>query len=246
MLESNTHQSLAVIALKRGDFDSAENHLLRARTIAEFLAPDGIQTILAIANLAVLYQDQGRLQEAEQLYLKVLDKEEKHFPSSSHLENTLKDLGVLYDQQGDLARAEAYHRKALSVAEHLDPDSLDVAEHPRRSRRVYGGAGKSGSCGDIPEQGTINSGETQPRRFARRIQPRRTLKPERKEKTQRSIVKTGLLTKMFRAHTRCCSRQRSFSLCPLQIAMHSLATRDSNNPLYFLLLWIGLQNAQRQ
>jgi len=176
MLESNTHQSLAVIALKRGDFDSAENHLLRARTIAEFLAPDGIQTILAIANLAVLYQDQGRLQEAEQLYLKVLDKEEKHFPRSTHLENTLKDLGVLYDQQGDLARAEAYHRKALSVAEHLDPDSLDVAEHPRRSRRVYGGAGKSGSCGDIPEQGTINSGETQPRRFARRIQPRRTRK----------------------------------------------------------------------
>jgi CHAT domain-containing protein/Tfp pilus assembly protein PilF len=128
MLESNTHQSLAVIALKRGDFDSAENHLLRARTIAEFLAPDGIQTILATANLAVLYQDQGRLQEAEQLYLKVLDKEEKHFPRSTHLENTLNDLGVLYDQQGDLARAEAYHRKALSVAEHLDPDSLDVAD----------------------------------------------------------------------------------------------------------------------
>jgi Tfp pilus assembly protein PilF len=128
MLESNTHQSLAVIALKRGDFDSAETHLLRARTIAEFLAPDGIQTILATANLAVLYQDQGRLQEAEQLYLKVLDKEEKHFPRSTHLENTLNDLGVLYDQQGDLARAEAYHRKALSVAEHLDPDSLDVAD----------------------------------------------------------------------------------------------------------------------
>jgi CHAT domain-containing protein/Tfp pilus assembly protein PilF len=128
MLESNTHQSLAVIALKRGDFDSAENHLFRARTTAEFLAPDGIQTILATANLAVLYQDQGRLQEAEQLYLKVLDKEEKHFPRSTHLENTLNDLGVLYDQQGDLARAEAYHRKALSVAEHLDPDSLDVAD----------------------------------------------------------------------------------------------------------------------
>jgi CHAT domain-containing protein/Flp pilus assembly protein TadD len=128
MLESNTHQSLAVIALKRGDFDSAETHLVRARTIAEFLAPDGIQTILATANLAVLYQDQGRLQEAEQLYLKVLDKEEKHFPRSTHLENTLNDLGVLYDQQGDLARAEAYHRKALSVAEHQDPDSVDVAD----------------------------------------------------------------------------------------------------------------------
>jgi CHAT domain-containing protein/Tfp pilus assembly protein PilF len=128
MVESNTHQSLAVIALKQGDFDRAEDHLLRAKAISEVLAPDGIQTILAIANLAVLYQDQGRLQKAEQLYLKVLDKEEKHFPRSTHLENTLNDLGVLYDQQGDLARAEVYHRKALSVAEYLDPNSLDVAD----------------------------------------------------------------------------------------------------------------------
>jgi CHAT domain-containing protein/Tfp pilus assembly protein PilF len=128
MVESNTHQSLGVIALERGDFDGAKDHLLRAKAIAEFLAPDGIQTILAIANLAVLYQDLGQFEKAEQYYLKALDKEEKHFPRSAHLEGTLNDLGVLYDQQGDLARAEAYHHRALSVAEHLDPDSPDVAE----------------------------------------------------------------------------------------------------------------------
>ena len=34
--------------------------------------------------------------------------------------------------------------------------------------------------------------------------------------------------------------------CPLQTVMHGLATRDSNNPLCFLLLWMGLCNAPRQ
>jgi hypothetical protein len=32
----------------------------------------------------------------------------------------------------------------------------------------------------------------------------------------------------------------------LQTVMHGLAAKDSNNPLCFLLLWMGLCNAQRQ
>ncbi|MGB8131150.1 MAG: CHAT domain-containing protein [Candidatus Angelobacter sp.] len=128
MIESNTHQSLAVLAMKRGEFVGAKDHLLRAKAIAELIAPDSIQTILAIINLAVLYQDEGRLQKAEQYYLRALDKEEKQFPRSANIEATLNYLGILFDQQGDLARAEAYHRKALFVAEQLDAGSLDVSD----------------------------------------------------------------------------------------------------------------------
>ena len=128
MVEWKAHHSLAVIALKRGDFEGAEDHLLRAKAIGETLAPDSIQTILAIANLAVLYQDQGEFQKAVHYYLKALDKEEKYFPGSAHIEGTLTDLGVLFDQQGDLARAEAYYRRALSVAKHLDPGGQDVSD----------------------------------------------------------------------------------------------------------------------
>jgi CHAT domain-containing protein/Tfp pilus assembly protein PilF len=128
MVEANTLLSLAVIELKRGDFESAEVHLRHAVAIGEVLAPTSIQTLLTIANLAVLYQDQGEFEKAEQYYLKALDKEEKHFPKSAHIAGTLSDLGVLFDQQGDLARAEAYHRRALSLAEHLDPASLEVAD----------------------------------------------------------------------------------------------------------------------
>jgi CHAT domain-containing protein/Tfp pilus assembly protein PilF len=128
MLESNAHQSLAVIALKQGDFEGAEDHLLRAKAIGENLAPDSIQTILAVANLAVLYQDQGEFQKAVQYYLKALDKEERYFPGSAHIEGTLTDLGVLFYERGDLARAEAYYRRALSVAKRLDPGSQDVSD----------------------------------------------------------------------------------------------------------------------
>jgi CHAT domain-containing protein/Tfp pilus assembly protein PilF len=128
MVESSTLLSLAILELKRGDFDKAEDHLRKAITIGQAVAPTSVQTLLMIANLAVLYQDQGQFAKAEEYYLKALDKEEKHFPRSAHLEGTLNDLGVLFDQQGDLARAEAYHRRALSVAEHLDPGSPDVAD----------------------------------------------------------------------------------------------------------------------
>lgn len=128
MLEASTLLSLAVIELKRGDYDAAEEHLRHAMAIGETQAPTSIQTLLTVVNLAVLYQDLGQLAKAEEYYLKALDKEEKSFPHSAHLEGTLNNLGVLFDQQGDLARAEEYHRRALSVADRLDPNSLDVAD----------------------------------------------------------------------------------------------------------------------
>lgn len=128
MVESNILLSLAVVELKRGTYDGAEEHLRSAMAIDEALAPTSIQSLLTMTNLAVLYQDQGRFEKAEEYYLKALGKEERYFPRSSLLEGTLDDLAVLFDQQGDLARAEAYHRRALSVAERLDPDSLDVAD----------------------------------------------------------------------------------------------------------------------
>jgi CHAT domain-containing protein/Tfp pilus assembly protein PilF len=65
---------------------------------------------------------------AEAHYLQALRKEVEDVPYSPLFERTLSDLGVLFDQQGDLERAEAYHRRALSVAERLDPGSLDVAD----------------------------------------------------------------------------------------------------------------------
>jgi CHAT domain-containing protein/Tfp pilus assembly protein PilF len=128
LVESNALLSLAVVELKRGVYDGAEEHLRSAMEIDEALAPTSIQSLLAMTNLAVLYQDQGQFERAEEHYLKALGKEERYFPRSSLLEGTLDDLAVLFDQQGDLARAEAYHRRALAVAERLDPDSLDVAD----------------------------------------------------------------------------------------------------------------------
>jgi CHAT domain-containing protein/Tfp pilus assembly protein PilF len=127
MPEANILLSLAVVELKQGQFDEAEEHLELTLRIAKELAPASMQTLLAIGNLAVLYQDEGQLEKAEEYYFKALDDEEKNFPKSIQLAQTLRDLGVLFDQQGDLRRAEAYERRALFIAQQLNPSSLDVS-----------------------------------------------------------------------------------------------------------------------
>ena len=82
MVESNTLLSLAVVELKRGAYEGAEEHLRRAMAIDEALAPTSIQSLLTMTNLAVLYQDQGQFEKAEEHYLKALGKEERYFPAA--------------------------------------------------------------------------------------------------------------------------------------------------------------------
>lgn len=126
--QGNGLLSLAVLDLRRGDFDRAEDHLAQAKAIVEKLAPDGQQMVAIWGNLAVLHQDQGGLEQAEEDYLNALRKEERRFPGGNLHVQTLNDLGVLYDQRGDLTRAEAYLRKALAMSIRIDPESLDVAD----------------------------------------------------------------------------------------------------------------------
>src|SRR5260370_18170658 len=92
MVAANSLFSLAVIELKQGEYDSAQEHLRYAMAIGEALAPTRIQSLLTIANLAGVYQDEGQLEKAEAYFLKALAKEEVYFPHSVHLEGTLNDL----------------------------------------------------------------------------------------------------------------------------------------------------------
>jgi len=128
LAESNAFGLLAVVELKRGKFDVAEDHLLQAMRVETILAPASLQTTTIVGDLAVLYQDRGQLEEAEQYYFKVKDLEEKYFPRSIYLARTLEDLGILFDQEGDLVRSETYERRALLIAERLEPEKSDVAD----------------------------------------------------------------------------------------------------------------------
>ncbi|OWT42553.1 tetratricopeptide repeat domain protein [Pochonia chlamydosporia 170] len=78
----------------------------------------------AFHNLGVLYADQGKLQEAEEMYLRALQGYEKALgrDHTSTLD-TVNNLGVLYADQGKLQEAEEMHLRALQGKEKaLGPD----------------------------------------------------------------------------------------------------------------------------
>jgi tetratricopeptide (TPR) repeat protein len=68
----------------------------------------------AYYNLGVLYSDQGKLVEAEQMYQRALQCYEKAW-GLDHTEtlNTINNLGVLYSDQGKLVEAEQMYQRAL-------------------------------------------------------------------------------------------------------------------------------------
>jgi tetratricopeptide (TPR) repeat protein len=100
---------------------------------------DGLPLALATAgayldkvhNLGVLHVEQGKLDEAEQMYLRALAGYEKALGRDHTLTlNTVNHLGILYRRQGRIDEAEEMYRRALVGYE--KPSGLDHA----RCRRL--------------------------------------------------------------------------------------------------------------
>ncbi|APA15328.1 hypothetical protein sscle_14g100980 [Sclerotinia sclerotiorum 1980 UF-70] len=65
-------------------------------------------------NLGDLYRDQGKLAEAEMMYLRALEGREKALgPDHTSTLQTVNNLGILYRNQGKLAEAEMMYLRAL-------------------------------------------------------------------------------------------------------------------------------------
>jgi tetratricopeptide (TPR) repeat protein len=65
-----------------------------------------------------VYRGQGKLAEAEQMYLRALAGKEKALgPDHTSTLNTVGNLGGLYYAQGKLAEAEQMHQRALAGKE---------------------------------------------------------------------------------------------------------------------------------
>jgi tetratricopeptide (TPR) repeat protein len=65
-----------------------------------------------VNNLGILYWDQGKLAEAEQMYVRALTRYEKALgPDHPSTLDTVNFLGVLYRAQGKLAEAEQMHQR---------------------------------------------------------------------------------------------------------------------------------------
>ncbi|KAL2808184.1 hypothetical protein BJX63DRAFT_424818 [Aspergillus granulosus] len=79
------------------------------------LGPDHTSTLDTVHNLGLLYSNQGKLKEAEELYQRALSGYEKALgPDHTSTLITANNLGLLYSDQGKLKEAEELYQRALS------------------------------------------------------------------------------------------------------------------------------------
>ncbi|KAH7377458.1 heterokaryon incompatibility protein-domain-containing protein [Cadophora sp. MPI-SDFR-AT-0126] len=77
----------------------------------------------AFHNLGDLFTNQGKLAEAEKMYVRALEGEEALGPDHISTLSTVNSLGILYKDQGKLGEAEAMYLRALEGCEKaLGPD----------------------------------------------------------------------------------------------------------------------------
>ena len=73
--------------------------------------PDHTSTLDTVNNLGSLYADQGKMNEAEEMYLRALTGKEKAWgPDHTSTLDTVNNLGSLYADQGKMNEAEEMYR----------------------------------------------------------------------------------------------------------------------------------------
>ena len=111
-----------------------QQRLLQHATRQDLFIADGKVDIdgldWAFHNLGDLYSDQGKLAEAEKMYIRALQgKEEALGPDHTSTLSTVNNLGLLYADQGKLAEAEKMYIRALQGKEEaLGPDHTSTLD----------------------------------------------------------------------------------------------------------------------
>ncbi len=79
---------------------------------------DCVHILNAANNLGILYSDQGKMKEAEEMYLRALaGKEKARGPEHKSTLDTVNNLGNLYKNQGKMKEAEEMYLRALTGRE---------------------------------------------------------------------------------------------------------------------------------
>ncbi|KAH6658642.1 hypothetical protein BKA67DRAFT_591492 [Truncatella angustata] len=98
----------------------------------------------ALYNLGLLYCDQGKMQEAEEMYLRALRGHEKAWgPDHTSTLVTVNNLGVLYSDQGKMQEAEEMYLRALRGHEKAwGPDHTSTLVTVNNLGNLYSDQGK--------------------------------------------------------------------------------------------------------
>ncbi|RMZ81359.1 hypothetical protein DV738_g2165, partial [Chaetothyriales sp. CBS 135597] len=125
-----------------------QRRLLQHARRQDFLILDGKVDIKgldwAFHKLGDLYADQGKLAEAENMYIRALQgKEEALGPDHTSTLDTVNNLGSLYTSQGKLAEAEKMYIRALQGKEKaLGPDHTSTLDTVNNLGNLYSDQGK--------------------------------------------------------------------------------------------------------
>ena len=151
--QTNTQKPLAAIVksnliavmVDQGDYAAAAKIGEAALPELEhWFGPDHPYVARTLHGLGVVYQAQGRLDEAQRLYQRALAIWEKH-PGAGVLDAaTVKaSLGAIYTHQGYYVKAEALLKSAVATRERvLGPQNADVSAVRSNLGFLYGSQGR--------------------------------------------------------------------------------------------------------
>jgi serine/threonine-protein kinase len=128
--EAAVRLTLAETYRHLGLYREAEPHARKARALNEALfGPEGVETLVALNNLADLLEKQGRFADAEPVVRQTLAVRRRTL-GAEHPQTlaTLNNLGVLLRRLGQFGRSEAVFRELLDLRRRLsgadDPETL--------------------------------------------------------------------------------------------------------------------------
>jgi len=136
-LAPKTLRSMARVYMAYGDYAKAQPLAEQALASAKTKATPDSELCLCMIDLAYLYFNQNRLDEAEQLCITGLNLQEKIYTKDHpYVAYTLRTLGAIYRDQGKFAQARATINKAITImlACHpadepvMAPFKIDMAE----------------------------------------------------------------------------------------------------------------------
>jgi tetratricopeptide (TPR) repeat protein len=104
----------------------------------------GVSNNVNFNCLGILYSNQGKLAEAEAIYVRALKGKEKAWgPDHMSTLDTVNNLGALYSDQGKLAKAEAMYVRALKGYEKAwGPDHTSTLDTVNNLGLLYSKQGK--------------------------------------------------------------------------------------------------------
>jgi CHAT domain-containing protein len=126
---------LANLDRKQASYDAAQTLLKRA---LDESAPDSAARVTSLGNLGRVYEDQGRYQDAEDLYRRALAINESKGSNQPALAMSINDVAHILEPQGHYVEAETLYLQAIGFLEQtLGPRHPNLATALNNLAVVY-------------------------------------------------------------------------------------------------------------